>query len=156
MVPDDTTPYRIAVVGVGARLPGADGPDQFWANILNRVDAARDVPPGRWLLDPAAAFAPGGPRPDKVYSRRGYFLDAIPLDLDGLDLDPDLVRRLDPVVHLLLHVGRRAWAEAVTAPLDRRRVGVIVGNIALPTERVSALSRELLGPQFSGGTPVSP
>src|SRR5207248_2818610 len=99
--------------------------------------------------------APGGPQPDKVYSLRGYFLDDIPLDLDGLDLDPELVRRLDPVVHLLLHTGRRAWAAAVTGPLDRRRVGVIVGNIALPTERVSALSRELLA-AFDGDGSVSP
>src|SRR5262249_2136980 len=86
---------------------------------------------------------------------RGYFLDDIPLDLDGLDLDPELVRRLDPVVHLLLHAGRRAWADAVTGPLDRRRVGVIVGNIALPTERVSALSRELLAAPFAGDSPAS-
>src|SRR5205085_5819852 len=108
---------------------------------------SRDVPPGRWLLDRDAAFAPGGPQPDKVYSRRGYFLDTIPLD-------PDYAA-LDPVVHLLLAAGRRAWADAVIGPLDRRRVGVLLGNIALPTERVSALSRELLAPLFAGGDPTA-
>src|SRR5262249_41480119 len=53
-----SSPYRIAVVGAGALLPGAADAEQFWANILNRVDASRDVPPGRWLLDPDAAYAP--------------------------------------------------------------------------------------------------
>src|SRR6185437_3543819 len=50
-----------------------------------------------------------------------------------------------PVFHLALHAGRQAFASGVTDHLDRRRVGVILGNIALPTERVSALARSYLG-----------
>jgi 3-oxoacyl-(acyl-carrier-protein) synthase/3-hydroxymyristoyl/3-hydroxydecanoyl-(acyl carrier protein) dehydratase len=138
-------PYRIAVVSAGALLPGADGPAAFWASLLGRVDASRTVPPGRWPLDPATVFAPGGPKPDKAYSLRGYFLDSIPID--------PAYAHLDPVVHLLLAVGRWAWADAVTVPLDRRRVGVIVGNIALPTERVSELSRQLCQAMFDGVEP---
>ena len=105
--------YRVAIVSAGAILPAAVDPATFWSNILNRVDASRDVPPGRWPIDPAAVVASGGPQPDKAYSLRGYFLDSIPSD-------PDYAH-LDPVVHLLLAVGRRAWAEAVSAPIDRRR-----------------------------------
>src|SRR5439155_21917883 len=82
--------------------------------------------------------------PVKVYCSLGYFLDSIPLDLAGLDIDPDLVARLDPVFHLALAVGRMAWADAVTASLDRRRVGVILGNIALPTAAVSQWSSDLV------------
>src|SRR6185437_8419080 len=50
-----------------------------------------------------------------------------------------------PVFHLALHAGRQAFASGVTDHLDRRRVCVILGNIALPTERVSALARSYLG-----------
>ncbi|HEY1379255.1 MAG TPA: beta-ketoacyl synthase N-terminal-like domain-containing protein, partial [Gemmataceae bacterium] len=143
---DHPDPYRIAVVSAAALVPGADGPAAFWDSILNRTDASREVPPGRWPLDPATVYAPGGPQPDKAYSLRGYFLDAIPTD-------PDYAH-LDPVVHLLLAVGRRAWADAVTGPLDRSRVGVIVGNIALPTAAVSELSREICEALFAGEEPA--
>src|SRR5947209_20038350 len=70
---------RIAIVGVGALLPGADTPEQFWDNILGRADLARPAPPGRWLLPAERAYAPGGPAADRVYSLNGCFLDAIPL-----------------------------------------------------------------------------
>ena len=75
-----TDPYHIAIVGAGALLPGAADAAAFWANVAAGRDCARDVPPGRWPIDPASAHQPGGPAPDKVYSLRGYFLDAIPTD----------------------------------------------------------------------------
>ena len=41
-------------------------------------------------------------------------------------------------------------------PVDRARVGVIFGNIVLPTETASALSRELLGRLFEEGLGIRP
>src|SRR5262245_43856195 len=152
---DSVTFSPIAVVGVGGVLPGAADLDGLWANLAAGVDAAGDVPAGRWLLDPAECFQRGGPAPDKVYCTRGYFLDSIPLDLDGLDVDPDLVARLDPVFHLALAIGRMAWKDAVTDALDRRRVGVILGNIALPTAAVSQWSRDLIGRGASDVHPLN-
>jgi acyl transferase domain-containing protein/3-hydroxymyristoyl/3-hydroxydecanoyl-(acyl carrier protein) dehydratase len=138
---------RIAIVGLGGLFPGAGDLPGFWAKVLGRVDTAHTVPDGRWLLARQDAFAPDLAA-DKVYSVRGCFLDEIPLNPEGLELDPSLLAQLDPVFHLVLHVGRQAFADAVTAGLDRSRVGVILGNIALPTEKVSALARELLGRPF--------
>jgi 3-oxoacyl-(acyl-carrier-protein) synthase/3-hydroxymyristoyl/3-hydroxydecanoyl-(acyl carrier protein) dehydratase len=146
-VTDRARPYRIAVVSAGALLPGADGADAFWSRIVNRVAASRPVPNGRWPLAPHSVFALGGPQPDKTYSLDAYFLDSVPTD--------SAFMRHDPAVHLLLAVGRRAWADAVTAPLDRTRVGVIVGNIALPTQSVSELSRQLCQALSDGDEPVS-
>jgi acyl transferase domain-containing protein len=138
----------IAIVGIGGVFPQADNPDRFWSNICNGVDATRDVPPGRWLLDPEDAYDPAVGKPDHVYSRRGCFVDAFPFDCEGLDLDPALVARLDPVFHLALRAGREAWRDARTDDLDRRRVGVVLGNIALPTDQTSALARQILGRTF--------
>jgi acyl transferase domain-containing protein/3-hydroxymyristoyl/3-hydroxydecanoyl-(acyl carrier protein) dehydratase len=133
---------------MGGLFPSAPGPEHLWKQVLTGVDAAREVPPGRWLLDPHDAYDPAISRPDRVYSLRGYFLDDIPLDPSGLDLPADLLIELDPVFHLALHAGRQAFASGVTGGLDRRRVGVILGNIALPTERVSELARAYLGRTF--------
>ena len=103
------------------------------------------MPPGRWLLAPAQAFDPRIPQPDKVYATRGGFVGEVPLDLAGLNLDPALVSRLDPVFHLALHAAHTAWKSSRTESLDRDRVGVIFGNIVLPTEGSSSFSRAVFG-----------
>ena len=69
----------IALVGMGGMFPG--GPDlaAFWSLIRRGQSAIREVPAGRWILDPAVAFQPGDPPgepgPDRVYALAGGFLD---------------------------------------------------------------------------------
>jgi acyl transferase domain-containing protein/3-hydroxymyristoyl/3-hydroxydecanoyl-(acyl carrier protein) dehydratase len=151
---------RIAIVGLGGLFPSAPTPRHLWENVLAGVDAAREPPPGRWLLSPDEVYDPVVARPDRIYSRKACFLDPFTLDPTGLDVDPDVLAGLDVVFHLALHAGRQAWHSAVTATLDRRRVGVILGSIALPTEKASALARHCLGPTFFAkrgvGCPVTP
>ena len=60
----------------------------------------------------------------------------------------ELLAGLDPVFHLTLYAGQQAFASGVTHALDRRRVGVILGNIVLPTEKASILARNYLGRTF--------
>src|SRR5207244_6455503 len=112
--------------GFGGLFPGAADMRQFWTNVAGGVDASREVPPGRWPLPPSEVLAAGIALPDKVPSSRGYYLETIPIE-PGLET-------LDPVFHLIVHVGRAAFQSAVTNDLDRRRAGVILGHIALPTE----------------------
>jgi acyl transferase domain-containing protein/3-hydroxymyristoyl/3-hydroxydecanoyl-(acyl carrier protein) dehydratase len=130
---------------MGGIFPSSPSPEQLWANVLAAVDTSREVPAGRWLLGPDEVYDPTPGLPDRVYSRRGCFLDAFTVEATGLDLPADLLRGLDPVFHLTLHAGRQAFQSAVTHHLDRSRVGVILGNIVLPTEKASALAREILG-----------
>ena len=139
---------RVAIVGVGGIFP--DSPDlaRFWANIVEGVATAREVPPGRWRLDPADAYDPGVAVPDHVYSTRGCFIDGFHFDPTGLDLDPALAGRLDPVFQLSLHAARAAWRDAQTDQLDLDRVGVVFGNLVLPTETASDLAEVVLGQAF--------
>ena len=67
------------------------------------------------------------------------------MELAGLNIDPDLLAQLDVVFRLALETGGQAWRSAVTSGLDRSRVGVILGSIALPTEGISAITRYYLG-----------
>ncbi|HTU92231.1 MAG TPA: beta-ketoacyl synthase N-terminal-like domain-containing protein, partial [Gemmataceae bacterium] len=103
-------PGRIAIVAMGGLFPSAPGPERLWEQVVAGADAAREVPPARWLLDPRDAYDPAIARPDRVYSLRGCFLDDIPLDTAGLDLPADLLAQLDPVFHLALYAGRQAFA----------------------------------------------
>lgn len=137
----------IAIVGIGAVFPGANDLDGFWEMVRSGANAAREVPSGRWILDPAEAIA-SEVSADKVNSKRGCFVDDCPFDPQGLNLDAATLAGLDPVFHLLLHAGNQAWRDAATSELDRQRVGVIIGNIVLPTDASSALADEVLGPAF--------
>jgi acyl transferase domain-containing protein/3-hydroxymyristoyl/3-hydroxydecanoyl-(acyl carrier protein) dehydratase len=100
------------------------------------------------VLEPDACLDPEPGRPDRVYAKRAGFLDesAIHVPWARLQLDPDAFG--DPLEHLLLAAGIRAWDQAVTDPLDPRRVGLAVGNIVLPTAGASRLSDAILGRAF--------
>jgi acyl transferase domain-containing protein/3-hydroxymyristoyl/3-hydroxydecanoyl-(acyl carrier protein) dehydratase len=138
----------VAIVGIGGIFPGATGVDPLWDNIVARRDLSREPPPGRWSpgLQQVYAKEPG---PDHVYSRRACFVDDIRPDLDGLAIDATLVQALDPMFGLLLHAGRQAWFDTVTTKLDRKRTGIIIGNIALPTQTSASIADELLGQAFA-------
>ncbi len=140
-----TAPERIAIVGMGGLFPPGVDPAGLWDLVRVGADAARDVPPDRWLLDPADALDPAAGAPDRVYSLRGCFLASVPRAEPVPGIPADVLARLDPVFHLTLHAGRLAWASAVTDTLDRHRVAVILGNIVLPTDGTSRLARAILG-----------
>ena len=140
---------RIAIVGVGGIFPGAPDLNTFWNNIARGIDAGRHVPPDRWYLRPELAVDPEGPKPDRVYSDWGCFIEGFQFDPAGLNFDPRILDQLDPLFHLGLHAARAAFHDARRLPgVDLGRVGVILGNIVLPTESTSAMCREVLGQTF--------
>ena len=147
---------RIAIVGMAARFPGS-GPDldKFWRNVAAAADCSRAVPAGRWTLPPDQCLDPRVANPDTVYSARGYFLDPFTPDPKGWNAPVPFVAGLDTLFHTVLDAGHRAWKSAKTDKLDRARVGVVLGNICLPTEKASDLAREYLGGKWADalGTP---
>ncbi|MGE3164096.1 MAG: beta-ketoacyl synthase N-terminal-like domain-containing protein [Planctomycetota bacterium] len=146
---DESHSLDIAIVGVGAVFPGAPDPASFWPAVRDARSRAQEVPAGRWVLPPELAFDPEVGKPDRVYSRRGCFVDALSFDPAGTPLDPEFVRQLDPLFHLALHASAQALAAGDRlVGVDRARVGVVFGNIALPSDAASALSREILGRTF--------
>jgi acyl transferase domain-containing protein/3-hydroxymyristoyl/3-hydroxydecanoyl-(acyl carrier protein) dehydratase len=143
-----TRDERVAIVGIGGIFPRSPDLAQFWANIEAGVAATKEVPPARWLLDPADAYDPRVGLADHVYSTRGCFVEDFTLDLAGLDVDPALLDRLDPIFHLALHAGKAAWNDARMDAVDRSKVGVVFGNLVLPTETASKIASETLGRTF--------
>ena len=136
----------IAIVGIGGIFPGAETLDDFWETIASGTSVAREVDAKRWILSTEDAFSPETAAPDKVYSTQGCFIDALPeLPQEGLDISPELVKELDPANHLLLLAGHQAFYNAKVEQLDRSKVGLVIGNLALPSEKSSALSREYFG-----------
>jgi PfaB family protein len=138
---------RIAIVGIGGVFPGARDLDEFWQNILDAKDTAIDVAADRWRLSPDELYSPDL-APDKVNSRRACLIQDFMFDPVGFNVDADLLNRLDPMYQILLHAGRDAWADANTDSINKERVGVIIGNIVLPTESSSQFSDEIFKQLF--------
>ena len=139
----------IAIVGMGGLFPDSPDLDAFWRNIVAGKSSAKEAPADRWLLPVDDAYDPEVGKPDHVYSKRGCFLDGdIPLDFTDLDIDPALIQALDPLYQVLLHAGQAALRDANGRNWDHSATGVILGNLALPTEQSSALARAILGRTF--------
>ena len=140
----------VAIVGVGGLFPMSPTLDRFWENITGNISTAGKPPEGRWLLEPEEIFDPQIGAADKVYSQKACFIDdeADVSTIPGLEIEPEFLAGLDPLYRLLLHAGHQAFSDAVVEKLDRERTGVIIGNLALPSEKSSALARETLGRAF--------
>ncbi|MGD8335685.1 MAG: beta-ketoacyl synthase N-terminal-like domain-containing protein [Desulfobacterales bacterium] len=133
----------IAVVGMAGIFPGAPDLPTYWHNIVSKFDANREVSPDRWVAD-AERMVNRTPAQDRAFHRRGCFVDPVAFDPTGFDLPPDLLQDLDPMVHLVLSVGRTAVSDPVPIRFNRKRTGVVLAAIALPTDAASALSRNLI------------
>jgi len=155
-------PEPIAIVGLGGVLPGAPTLDDFWNVVEAGVDTASDPPPDRWCLHVDRVYSRDQAQPDRVHSRRACFVRDFQFEIQGIDLPTELVESLDPMVHLALHAGRQAWHDAVTEPVDPARVGVMLGNLVLPTVSASAMADWILGRRFerelfrAAGVPTPP
>ena len=138
------SPLPIAVVGMAGLFPDAANLDIFWHNIVNKKSSVIDVDEDRWAVDPGLMYHPGI-QEDKAYSKRCCLLKDFQFDPAGIDIDQDILRALDPLYHVVLHVGREAVAAVPPASLNRQRTGVALAAIALPTDTTAAVTGEILG-----------
>ncbi|SEA74610.1 PfaB family protein [Desulfuromusa kysingii] len=140
----------VAIVGVGGMFPSSPTLERFWDNIVGNVNTSRKPPEGRWLLSPDEIYDPQVGAADKVYSQKACFIDdeVDTTKIPGLELDPTFLSALDPMFRLLLRVGHDTFASVNGSKIDRSRAGIIIGNLALPTEKSSALARDFLGHTF--------
>lgn len=118
----------IAIVGIGCRFPGADGPESFWRLLTDGVDAISEVPPERWSLD---EFYDSDPTvPGKMSTRWGGFLSGIDrFDAAFFGISPREAAHVDPQQRLLLEVAWEAMEDAGVPPetVAGQKVGVFVG-----------------------------
>ena len=121
----------VAIVGVGGIFPMSPTLERFWETINGNIDTSRQPPQGRWLLEPDEIYDPSIGAADKVYSKKGCFIDdeENPANIDGLDIDPGFLAELDPMYRLLLRAGHQAFQDGRIDQLDRERVGIIIGNL---------------------------
>ncbi len=140
----------IAIVAMSGVFPDAPDLATFWHNIINKVNTVCESPGKRWITRPEAMYRPV-PTSDMAISKRACLIRDFKFNPDGFDVDPDLLKDLDPLYHLVLHAGRKALAGITGRKGDasfKTRMGVYLAAIALPTDAASLLAREVRGRAF--------
>ncbi|SFW82829.1 type I polyketide synthase [Amycolatopsis australiensis] len=123
------TGVRVAIVGMSVLLPGAPDLAAYWRNLVGGVDAITEVPPEKW---DGSHYAPGERRADRVYCRRGGFVDELAeVDVTGFGIMPNSVPATEPDQLIALRVAAQAVADAGgpdRLPADRAKAGVVLGR----------------------------
>jgi myxalamid-type polyketide synthase MxaE and MxaD len=122
-----TAPMAVAIVGIGCRFPGAEGPDAFFEMLLEKTDGIREVPKERWALERVFDARPG--TPGRIYTKWGGFLNQAvdAFDARFFGISAREATQMDPQQRLLLEVVWEALEDA-GCPRGGGRTGVYVGG----------------------------
>ncbi|WP_164929122.1 type I polyketide synthase [Gloeobacter violaceus] len=147
--PGDTALQRtpIAIVGLAGIFPQASNAQEYWENILGKIDCLTDVPPSRWRLEDY--YDPDPTAPDKTYCRRGGFIPDIDFDPLEFGLPPNILEVTDVTQLLGLVTAKAALADAgygEASAAVRERTGVILGLMAGSMQLVVPLTTRLQYP----------
>lgn len=124
---EQRTDEPIAIIGMSCRFPGADNIDDFWRNLMNRVDSVREIPADRWDVD--RYYDPEG-APGTMPTREGGFVDGIDqFDPGFFNIAESEAIWIDPQHRMLLENSYLAMEHAgiPSAPLKDSNVGVFMG-----------------------------
>ncbi|MFH9690055.1 SDR family NAD(P)-dependent oxidoreductase [Streptomyces sp. NPDC017413] len=120
----------IAVVGVGALVPGATDAAGYWRIVTGGRDLITEVPATRWRVEDH--YDPDPAAPDKTYARRGAFLPEVDFDPMAYGVPPASLSATDTSQLLALMVADQVLTDADgPAGVDRDRTGVVLGAAAL-------------------------
>jgi thioester reductase-like protein len=136
---------KIAIVGLGCRLPGAKQPSEYWELLTQGVDAISEVPQNRWSIE--RYYHPEPQQPGKMCTRWGGFIDQIDsFDAGFFGISPKEAERMDPQHRLVLEVAWESLEEAGINPaeLDGTRSGVFIGIGNYDYGRLLILNSELI------------
>ncbi len=137
----------IAVIGMASIFPQAHNVQEYWDNILNKVDAIVDIPASRWSIDDY--YDPNPAAPDKTYCKRGGFIPDIQFDPAEFGLPPNILEATDVTQLLSLMVAKECLEDAGYGDgreFNRENVGVILGFVGIGSKLVIPLMARLQYP----------
>ena len=119
----------IAIVGIGAIMPGALNKDEFWNNIQEGKYCIKEVPASYW--DYKLFYSPDHKAEDKLYSKIGGFIpETFKFNSIKYRIPPQIAKQMDPIQHLAIETTRMALEDSGydKKEFDRNRTAVIIGN----------------------------
>ncbi len=126
----------VALVGMACVFPKAANRKQYWANIVNAVDAIGAPPSDRWR-DRSNFQLPADHEAFIASNRGGYLPDEFRFDPVAYGVPPHLAIHGDPDQFLALHLIDHALRDAGVNEDDpvRTRTDVILGRGGYPTDK---------------------
>jgi myxalamid-type polyketide synthase MxaB len=118
-----TNGHSIAIVGIGCRFPGAEGPERFWRLLRIGTDAIGTIPRQR------LAWRSGFANADPVVHHGGFLTEVDEFDCDFFGISPREALQMDPQQRILLEVTWEAFEDAGIVPRanSNSRSGVFIG-----------------------------
>jgi acyl transferase domain-containing protein len=118
----------VAIIGMSCIFPGAANLQQYWHNIVSKVDAVGD-PTERWGAE--LFYDPQSTSNDRIYCKRGGYLKEL-AEFDPLQhgVAPYSIQGAEPGHFLALRAAHEALTDAgyFEKPVDGARVEVILGK----------------------------
>ncbi|MFN7852248.1 MAG: beta-ketoacyl synthase N-terminal-like domain-containing protein, partial [Dolichospermum sp.] len=137
---------NVAIVGMASIFPQAKNLQEYWENIIQKVDCITDVPASRWQIDDY--YDPDPKAADKTYCKRGGFLPDIDFNPMEFGLPPNILEVTDISQLLGLVVAKEAIEDAgygVSRQFNHERTGVILG-VAIGRQLAVPLGARLQDP----------
>ena len=137
----------IAIIGMAAMFPKARNLQEYWNNIVGKVDCITDVPPSRWNVEDY--YDPDPNAPDKTYSKRGGFIPDIDFNPMEFGLPPNILEVTDVAQLLSLVVAKAAMEDAgygESSNFSRERTGVVLGVVGGSMQLIVPLTTRLQYP----------
>ena len=119
----------IAITGMACLFPSAPDLDAYWRNIVGKVDAVSDPPPGSW--DPDVYYDPEFTDQDATYCKRGGYLGSLATFAPLRHGIPPLAVGGEPDQWLALQVAYDALQDAGAVELPaavRERTAIVLGK----------------------------
>lgn len=140
---EEVTASNIAVIGISTILPKADSPNNFWSNIINKVDAITEIPISRW--DWKLYYDDDKKKRDKINSKWGGFIEDVIFDPLKFGIPPHSLKSISPAQLLLLEAVDRALNDAGYGDggFDNEHTSVIVGSDGASTLKNQYTTRAL-------------
>jgi amino acid adenylation domain-containing protein len=118
---------QFAIIGLAARLPGADSVDQFWANLLAGKESIRFFTPEE--IDPLVPQAVR--EADNYVPARGIIEDADHFDARFFGITPREAEMVDPQQRIMLETAWTALEDAACVPdTFDGKIGIWAGTYA--------------------------
>ena len=126
---NNKTKEPIAIVGIGAIMPGALSKDEFWQNIQTGKYCITEIPASYW--DYKLFYSPDHKAEDKLYSKIGGFIpEGFKFNSIKYRIPPQIAKQMDTVQHLAIETTRMALEDSGydKKEFNRDRCAVIMGN----------------------------
>ena len=127
---------KLAIIGISCLFPGAETPEQYWQNLLDKKDSRSAATEEQMGVDPQTFYATKPKVTDKYYCLQGGYIRNFNFDGNGYKLSSDAINSMDNLFKWPLYVADKALQDSGYG-LDtavHERTGVVLGNLSFPTQ----------------------